>query len=128
MSLKAYLFLMILATLLCLSGLVAILVAINPWQTNWPGFVLFYTMLFLTCLGLGAIIGFIFRFLILRKTLAHHAVVVSFRQAFLFSLLVIGVLWLQSQALFSWLNVALLVVGFSTAEFFLLSFSVSHND
>lgn len=127
MSLKAYLSLMIFATILCVAGLVTVLAIVNPLTTNWLGAVLFYVSLFLTSLGLGAILGFIIRFLILRKELAHRSVIVAFRQAFLFGLLITAVLWLKSMGLFSWLNVLLLIIGFSIIEFFLLSLTANHN-
>lgn len=123
MSLRSYLVLMILATIMSAIGFGVILVTVDPFTTNWLGFILFYASLFLTAMGIFSIIGFIIRFVALRQELVHHSVIISFRQAFLVSFLSIATLLLLSKGLFSWLNVLLLIIGFSTLEFFLISFS-----
>ncbi len=127
MTLRAYLTLMIFGTLICAAVFGVAITVIDPFGTNWLGFTLFYVSLFLTCLGLAAIVGFVVRFVILRKHLAVRAVVISFRQAFLVAFLVVVALMLLANRLFSWLNVFLLIIGFSTLEFFLLSLSSDDN-
>ena len=98
---------------------------INPILTNWIGFVLFYSSLFLALIGTGAIFGFAVRFIALKKELAFRLVKESFRQSFLFALLIIISLVLLSYSLFTWLNLILLIFGLSVLEFFMLSFSSS---
>ncbi|MCK5319923.1 hypothetical protein KAJ61_00870 [Candidatus Parcubacteria bacterium] len=98
---------------------------INPVLTNWIGFVLFYSSLFLALIGTGAIFGFAVRFIALKKELAFRLVKESFRQSFLFALLIIISLILLSYNLFTWLNLILLIFGLSVLEFFMLSFTTS---
>ncbi len=98
---------------------------INPVLTNWIGFVLFYSSLFLAFIGTGAIFGFAVRFVALKKELAFRLVKESFRQSFLFALLIIISLILLSYSLFTWLNLILLIFGLSVLEFFMLSFATS---
>lgn len=126
MTLRSYLFLMILATIISALGLAVVLVTVDPWATNWLGFGLFYAALFLTVMGVFSILGFVIRFVALRQELVEHSVIISFRQAFLAAFLVNAVLVLLSRGLFSWLNVLLLIIGFSILEFFLISFSADH--
>lgn len=123
MSLRSYLIIMILATLLCWIGFGAIIQTINPEITNKIGFLLFYLSLFLTIVGATAIIGFVIRFIGLKRELVLNSVISAFRQSFLFAFFIIAILFLLSCNLFSWLNVMLLIIGLSLVEFFLLSYS-----
>ena len=126
MTLRSYLALMIFATVICAFSLAMVLVTVDPFSTNGLGFVLFYSALFLTVTGVFAILGFVVRFVFLRQRLAVQTVIVSFRQAFLAAFLIVACLLLAAQDLFSWLNVLLLIIGFSTLEFLLISFSAEH--
>lgn len=128
MSLRFYLTLMILATILCWTGFSFVIWTVNPEITNWLGFFLFYLSLFLSLVGTGAIIGFIIRFVSLKHELLKQSVKTAFRQSFLFSFFIIAVLFLLARNLFSWLNVILLIIGLSVFEFFLLSYTKTNND
>ena len=122
MTLRAYLIIMSITTLLCWSAFTFVLLNVNPETTNWLGFLLFYLSLFLSLVGAGALIGFVIRFIGLRRELVFRSVREAFRQSFLFSFLIIAVLFLLSKNLFSWLNLALLIIGLSVLEFFLISY------
>ncbi|MFP4514702.1 MAG: hypothetical protein ACLFNO_01715 [Parcubacteria group bacterium] len=121
MTLKNYLTLMIIATLACWGAFIFILNTVNPEITNWLGFVLFYSSLFLAVSGLSAIVGFLVRFWLLKQKLAFYSVNSAFRQSFLFALLIISVLLLLANDLFTILNVLLLVIIITLIEFFLIS-------
>ena len=121
MSLRTYLIIMILATLLCWAGFGMVAWSVNPEVTNWVGFLLFYLSLFLAIVGTTAIIGFVIRFIGLRRELASNSVITAFRQSFLFAFFITAILFLLAHNLFSWLNAGLLIIGLSVAEFFLLS-------
>ncbi len=123
MTLRFYLIIMSLATLVCWLSWFYILWIVNPWLTNWAGFLLFYLSLFSALIGTIAIIGFFIRFIGLKHELAFHSVKNAFRQSFLFSFFIIMILFLLSQELFSWLNVFFLVIGLSVLEFFIISYS-----
>lgn len=122
MTLQSYLILMSLTTIICWSAWVFVIFMIDPSITNWIGFLLFYSSLFLALTGIAAIIGFIIRFVALKQELAFRSVKEAFRQSFLFAALIVVSLILLSQNLFSWLNLLLLVVGLSVLEFFLISY------
>jgi len=122
MTLKSYLTIMILATFVCWSAFLFVLWTINPNITNWLGFLLFYFSLFFALSGTAAIIGFLIRFIGLKRELVFNSVKSAFRQSFLFSFFIIAILYLLSYNLFTWLNLILLVIGLSLLEFFLISY------
>ncbi len=123
MTLKAYLILMTLVTAFCWGVFVFIINLINPETTNIIGFILFYLSLLLSLIGTTAIIGFFFRFVVLRRELVFYAVKIAFRQSFLFSLFLISLLFLFSQSLITWLNLVLLIIIFTILEIIFSSFS-----
>ncbi len=122
MTLKKYLWAMAILSFLCWSLFIFVMRLINPTSTNWLGFVLFYLVLFISLIGTSALIGFIIRFIALKKELAFNSVKLAFRQSFLFSLFIIIILILTSQHLFNWLNLLLLIIIFSILELFLISY------
>jgi hypothetical protein len=126
MTLKNYLTLMIIATLACWGAFTFIVNTVNPEITNWVGFALFYSSLFLAVSGLAAIVGFLIRFWLLKQKLAFYSVNSAFRQSFLFALLIISILLLLANELFTIFNVLLLIVIITLIEVFLISHRKKH--
>ena len=122
MTLRSYLIIMLLTTLVCWTAFIFILSTVNPEITNWLGFSLFYLSLFLALSGSAALAGFLVRFVGLRHELAFYSVKTAFRQSFLFSFLIIAVLFLLAYNLFTWVNLFFLVIGLSLLEFFLINY------
>lgn len=122
MPLRVYLLIMSAMTAVCWLIFGYIIWTVNPETTNWAGFFLFYLSLFFSIIGTTAIIGFVARFIFLRRQLIPQAVKIAFRQSFLFAGFVIVVLFFLSRGLLSWLNLAILIIGLSALEFFLLSY------
>jgi hypothetical protein len=125
MTLKNYLGVMSVLTVICWGIFLFVANLIDPSATNWLGFSLFYLSLFLSLSGTTALIGFIVRFVALKKELAFNLVKVAFRQSFLFSLFIIFLLILKSQDLFNWVNLFLLIIIFAILELFLISYKKS---
>ncbi len=121
MTLRSYLLLMTIATIIFWLAFGLIVVSTDPAETGRQSIITFYAILTCAVTGTGAILGFIIRFFALHQTLRTHSALIAFRQALLGAILVIGVLFLFSQHLFSWLNLALLLLTLSALEFFLLS-------
>ncbi|MCU0679764.1 MAG: hypothetical protein MUF50_00445 [Planctomycetes bacterium] len=121
MTLKSYLLIMVGSSSLCTAALLFIFNFVNPDKTNWLGFLLCYLAIFLSASGWSAVIGFFVRFLIMRQKLLFRAVREAFRQAFLLAILVSSTLFLLARDLFSWLNVALLILAIALLELFLSS-------
>ena len=122
MTLRSYLIIMIIATLLCWTAFSFVLWTVNPEATNWVGFLLFYLSLFLALAGSAALIGFLIRFIGLKHELVFNSVKNAFRQSFFFAFLITAVLFLLSNNLFTWVNLGLLVAGLSVLEFFFISY------
>ena len=123
MSLRLYLLIMSAMTALCAVMFGYILFTVNPETTNSIGFFLFYLSLFLLIIGVATIIGFVIRFIIFRHDLVINTVKIAFRQSFFFASFIVISLFLLSRNLLSWLNLAILIIGLSVLEFFLLSYS-----
>ena len=121
MTLRSYLIIMIIATLLCWTAFSFVLWTVNPEATNWVGFLLFYLSLFLALAGSAALIGFLIRFIGLKHELVFNSVKNAFRQSFFFAFLITAVLFLLSNNLFTWGNLFLLILCLSVLEFFLIS-------
>lgn len=113
--------------LLCWISWACVLFSVNPETTNWIGFALFYLSLFLSLAGTAAIAGFVIRFVGLKHKLVFNSVKIAFRQSFLFAFLIIAVLFLLSESLFTWLNSGLLIAGLTILEFFLISYGGTRN-
>ncbi len=121
MTLKNYLTVMSFLTLICFAIFFYVATTVDPHSTNWLGFVLFYSSLFIALVGLITLIGFLLRYFILKQGLAFNLVKLSFRQSFVLSLFLILGLFLQANDLLTWLNLVFLIAGFSILEVFLIS-------
>lgn len=122
MTLRWYLTIMSILTTICWSAFAYTVFTVNPVTTNATGFVLFYLSLYLSLVGTSATLGFLVRFVFLKKHLAFRLVKDAFRQSFLFAALITLSLWLLPRGLFSWLNLFLLAIALSVMEFFWLSY------
>lgn len=125
MTLKNYLIVMSVLTIICWTSFLFIINLIDPITTNWLGFSLFYLSLFLSLSGIAALIGFFIRFVALRRSLVFYAVSTAFRQSFLFALFITISLFLLSMDLFTWLNISLLLITFTILELFIASYKKS---
>jgi len=119
MTLKSYLLIMSGLTAVCWGIFVFVIGLIDPEVTNWLGFSLFFLSLFAALSGTTAIIGFLLRFVALKRELAFNAVRAAFRQSFLFSLFVVLLLILKIYNLYTWPNLFLLLFIFVLIELFL---------
>ena len=121
MTLKKYLNLMTVLTVICWVIWVLVLVLINPQQSDLIGFVLFYFSLFLALLGTISIFGFLIRVWLKKKPIFKQ-VEIAFRQAIWLGLLVSVIFVLKGLGLLRWWNALFLVLFLIFLElFFLLS-------
>lgn len=95
---------------------------INPATTAGIGFALFYLSLGFALIGTLALIGYVFRWLFTRRYSKNEEVVISFRQAIFFALVVTGALYLQGNRFLTWLNAVILVILVTMVEFLFISF------
>ena len=126
MNIKTYNIIMVLATIIAWLGFFIITNSFNPIEGSFMVFVLFYVVLFLSMLGTLSLIGFWWRRLISNRRGIHRIMVVeSFRQAVIFSAVLIVALWLQAGRVLTWWNIVLLIILAAVLEFLILVFNQS---
>ncbi len=117
MPLSVYLWGIRLFTLLSLSAWVGIVVAVDPMQAGVVGMSLFCVSLFAFFLGVMTLTltAIYCRFLGVASA-AHHLGGI-FRQALLFALFLVGIVFLQKERLLTWWDAALLLALILLVEF-----------
>ncbi|MBI4457386.1 hypothetical protein HY633_00290 [Candidatus Uhrbacteria bacterium] len=119
MTLRQYLILMALATLVAWAAVLVILTGVDPERSTISIFVVLYAALLLASTGTFAIAGFLTRFHLARAgMLRSRQVVAAFRQALLLSILFVTALFLRGAGLLSWWNAIHLAAATSAAELF----------
>ena len=122
MSLRTFIILMTVATIIFWIAWLTVLFQIDPYATNFIGFLCFYTSLFFAFLGTFTLLGFGIRYIYNRKDLPGFKFVgVSVRQSIWFSGLIIASLILQGEMLFTWWAGLLMVLALAILEAFFLS-------
>lgn len=122
MTLRAYLFCMSIATLLCWLAWILVVNGVDPYQTGLVGFLLFYVSLFLAGVGTFSVIGFVVRRRIVKNDdVVFRHVTHTFRQGITVSLLLIGALLLLQAHLLTWWTALLLMLLFLVVEGVLLT-------
>lgn len=129
MNLKTYNIFMILATAIAWLGFFIIINNFDPNLGNWVVFVMFYAVLFLAILGTLSLLGYWWRKIFnRRREMSRLLVAESFRQAIIFSAVVIIALWLQASRILTWWNILLLIVSATLLEFIIILFRQNNGD
>ncbi len=131
MQLKTYNLSMLGATLLAWFAFILVINSFDPQQANAVVFIFVYLSLFLSILGTLALLGFLLRKLWpmslfgreRKKEPSSKLALKSFRQALIFSVVIILALILQAAELLNWWNILLLIIFATLVEFIILSFS-----
>ncbi|MFH0819134.1 MAG: hypothetical protein V1898_04030 [Patescibacteria group bacterium] len=121
MSLKKYLILMFLATIICWLSWLTVVLYINCNVSDNVGFICFFASLFFSLLGTISLINLVLRLLIKRHDLPYKHIGISLRQSLWFAILIVVSLALLGQDLFVWWSVGLLLIGLIILEGFFLS-------
>lgn len=121
MSLRTYLILMILATLLSWIAWGLVIYLIDPAEADFLGLLCFYSSLLLAFSGSLALLGFFLRAKFLKSLPLFKHVIKAFRQGFLLASLLVLAFFLQSKRFLTWWNIILLVSIFTVLEFFFIS-------
>jgi hypothetical protein len=115
---RSYLLPITAGTMLCLAAFASIVWSVDPYTSGLIPHIFFYITLFLTLAGLFTLLG-----ISLRKKLAPgmftEQLRISFRQAFLLSLLILGLIILQVFNLLFWWVGLTLVLFIIAVEIFL---------
>jgi len=113
MSFRSYLILMTFATLAAWSAWIVVVNAIDPTQSGWLGFLLFYSTFSIALFGSLSMLGIAVRFWAKQEVLPVRITLKAFRQALLLTTLFVVSLILFSQGWFRWwtMILVLLIVG-----------------
>lgn len=123
MKLKTYNIFMLVATLIAWLGLFMVVASFDPYQAGILVMIFFYLSFGLSILGSLTLLGFWLRKLFMRKKeLSHNLVSESFRQAIIFSCVLVIALLLQSARLLTWWNIILIILAATMLEFIFLVF------
>jgi hypothetical protein len=97
MTLRQYLFVMTLSTLLCWGAWVFVLFNVDPYHSNFVGFLFFYLSIALTLFGTFALIIFAGRYIITKKyQTLHTSVKKSSRDSAMLSTICVALVLLYS--------------------------------
>ncbi|MBD3359915.1 MAG: hypothetical protein GF365_04390 [Candidatus Buchananbacteria bacterium] len=113
---------MLLATIACLLAFLAVVYFFDPFAGGIWALLFFYLSLFLTLIGSFSVFGLFVRLIFTKEKLVLKKVIISFRQAIWFSLLIIISLHLKSLDLLAWKNIILLILAFTLLELFFMSY------
>ncbi|MEK7625678.1 MAG: hypothetical protein AAB467_05030 [Patescibacteria group bacterium] len=129
MSLRLYLFLMTLGTLLAWIAWAFVVVDLSPLDGNLISLISFYLSLLMAITGSFSVIGFALKKLILKNDdIVFRHVKRTFRQGILTGLAVILVLFLLSQGLLFWWNSIILALFFLFVEIIIFTNYKHNND
>ncbi|MEK7211676.1 MAG: hypothetical protein AAB731_03515 [Patescibacteria group bacterium] len=121
MTLRQYLILMTLCTVLSWVAWVAVLISVDPAEQGILAVLFFYASLGLAVVGTNAIIGLFLRARFNRLELVSRLAATSFRQAIWFAAAVIIALVLERMKVFTWWIMVGIIFALLVLEFFFLS-------
>lgn len=127
MSLRSYIILMLIATIACYLALGAVILFFDPMSGGILVLIFFYISLFLALLGTFSIIGLLGRIFFTKDKLVFKKVIVSFRQAIWFSILILACLYLNSVNLLFSKYVIPLIIALALLEIFFMSYKSKPN-
>lgn len=122
MSLRAVIWGLLISGGLCWLAWGLTVVNTNPTQGGQAAVLAFYLSLFAGLFGALTLVGYGWRRLVTHNELKYSILRTAFRQAFLVSVLVIGLLLLQSLQLFSWWEAWLLIAVVVLLELYLRAY------
>jgi hypothetical protein len=120
---------MLLATVLAWLGFFIIIRSFDPTEGSWLVYAMFYGILFLSILGTLSLVGFLSRSIFNRKKGRPRIMATeSFRQAIIFSMVLVLALMLQAGRVLTWWNMVLLIILATVVEFVILVFRQSNDE
>lgn len=121
MTLGTYLFGISISTVLCWVAWILTLFNLDPKTAGTVGFLSFFTSLFFALIGTLTIAGFYIRLLASKNEYYYENITISFRQAILASIMVVGLLVLQALRLLNFFDGTLFVLAIILLEAYFLA-------
>ncbi|MEK7452366.1 MAG: hypothetical protein AAB664_03425 [Patescibacteria group bacterium] len=125
MTFRAYLIIMTCVSLCAWVGWIVVLHAIDPTQSGFLGFVLFFLTMGTALLSTLTLLGTVFRIWIHKEDVVYRQVVRSLRQGILFTVLFLAALELSALGLLVWWVIILLILITAFIEILLLGTNLS---
>jgi hypothetical protein len=122
MSLRVVIWGLVISSGLCWLAWLLTLFNTNPTQGGQPAILAFYLSLFAGLFGTLTLAGYALRRLFGRNEVKYGIIRTAFRQAFLASLLLVGLLVLESLHIFSWWDAWLLIIVVVLLELYLRAY------
>lgn len=123
MTLRQYIFLMLITTAMCWLGFGAVVRSVDPMAGSWMPLTLFYTSLSLALAGTFTVIGMLIRARTQRHESASRHVGVALRQSVILTVLFVAALAFLGRQGLSWGRLILLIGVASLVEVFLANLS-----
>lgn len=120
MSFRKFIILIAASAIFSTLSWLALIYFTEPSADFWQ-MILLYFSLFLSLIGVIFLIGLFFRIKLGNDTFYFNYLKITGRQAILFSVLLVGCLFLQERRLLIWWNVLFLIAAVALLEFFALS-------
>ena len=121
MTLSTYLIGISVSTLLCWTAWGLTIINVDPQTTGSWGIVSFFISLFFAIVGTFTIIGFYLRLWFTSNEYYYENITISFRQAILVSVVVVGLLGLQALRILNLFDGILFISSILLLEFYFLA-------
>ena len=121
MTLSSYLIGIGISTILCWVAWILTLLNIHPYNAGNIGLISFFMSLFFALIGTLTIVGFYLRIWFSKNEQYYENITVSFRQAILISIAVLGLLGLQSLKILNIFDGILFVLSIILLESYFLA-------
>ena len=118
MPIRIYLRGIVLLAIFCLIAIAVIIFETDPNQIDIKIFSAFFASLFLALVSIFTLFGYFIRLRVSQKEIVYAHLGVSFRQAVLLSLALIGLLLLQATQVLNWWDGILLITAILLLELF----------
>lgn len=120
MGLRAYFSMIGLGTALSWTAWLIVLFTMNPFESGWVGFAMFYVTIGTGLVGILTLVFSLIRIIFLRRKVIEREVRISFRHAVLCSLIGVASLILSASGRFSfWYMLVLLILAVGVEYVFL---------
>lgn len=122
MTLRHYLIVMGGATLISWFAWALVLMNTNPFEATFLIYLIFYASLFVSLVGTVSTVGLAIQIWFFKQDSPQfRQVKKTFRQGIFLAMLLVVALFLESQRLLTWWNIALLILAFTFFELFFVS-------
>ncbi len=126
MTLRRYLFLILLLVIVFWSSFIILLFNTNPYKSNFFLILLMYILIALGISGIFFLLNFTLKLKLKKNIVAIRELKISFRQSLLLSLFIILFLYLSHLGFIRWWNIIILFLIFILVELFIKNLTIKN--